>query len=267
MKKTVKINKQNILYIMTVAILALSLVNTYSVFGLGQQVNALQGAFVLAAVPAGNNVEIKEAEPLGGNAAPTQPQQVTISADDDPFLGPEDAKVTVIEFSDFECPYCAAAMGTHDALIGQFKSRDPSWEAAVPKLRELAAEGKIKFVYRDFPLNSHQNAQKAAEATECANEQGKYWEMHDKIFENQTAIGVANLKQYAADLGLDTAAFNECLDSGAMAEEVQKDFADGQKYGVTGTPAFFINGTKISGAQSFSAFEQIIESELAKGGN
>ncbi|MFH1425229.1 MAG: thioredoxin domain-containing protein [archaeon] len=181
-----------------------------------------------------------------------------VGADDDAFLGPEDAKIVVIEFSDFQCPYCGAVVGTHGALISQLKSKDPTWEAAVPKLKELAKAGKIKFVFRDFPLNFHQNAQKAAEASECAGEQDKFWEYHDKLFENQERLDVNSLKTYASQLGLDSGKFNKCLDSGEMAEEVRKDLADGQKAGVRGTPAFFVNGELISGAQSFKAVEQRI---------
>lgn len=108
----------------------------------------------------------------------------------------------------------------------------------------------------------HENAQKAAEASECADEQGKFWEYHDTIFENQNLIDISSLKKYAADLGLNTAEFDSCLDSGEMASEVQKDFKDGQSYGVQGTPAFFINGIPISGAQPYEVFEQAIESQL-----
>ena len=187
-----------------------------------------------------------------------------ISADDDPYVGPKNAKVVVIEFSDFQCPYCGASEGTHQGLIQQFKARDPSWEAAVPKILELAEAGKIKFVYRDFPLSGHQYAQKSAEASECADEQGKYWDYHKMLFENQDALTNDDLKGYASDLGLDTDKFNECLDTGMMADEVRKDFSEGTSYGVSGTPAFFINDQEISGAQPFSAFESIINSELAK---
>ena len=193
------------------------------------------------------------------NEAVEQPsEQSTLNADDDPFIGPEDAEIVVIEFSDYQCPYCGASEGTHEALISQFKAKSPDYEAAVPKLRELAEQGKIKFVYRDFPLSGHQYAQKAAEASECADEQGKFWEYHDALFENQETLDVASLKTYASDLGLDTKEFDECLDSGSMADEVQKDFDDGTRAGVDGTPAFFINDQKLSGALPFSAFEQTI---------
>lgn len=179
----------------------------------------------------------------------TQPaEKIEVSADDDPFLGDENAPITIIEFSDFQCPYC-----------GKFD------EDTLPELKEKYIDtGKIKFIYRDYPLEFHQYAQKAAEASECAHEQDKYWEYHDILFKNQNDLTVDDLKKYAADLKLDTNKFNECLDSSKYKEEVEKDFNDGQSYGVSGTPAFFVNGILISGAQPFSAFEEIIEQELNK---
>ncbi len=185
----------------------------------------------------------------GGAPAPAAPDaRVDVSADDDPFLGDADAPVTIIEFSDYECPFC-----------GRFFAQ------TLPEMkREYIDKGLVKLVYRDFPLSFHPNAQKAAEAAECAGDQGKYFEMHDKIFENQQAIGVANLKAYAADLSLDTAAFNDCLDSGKFAQEVKDDFADGQAAGVSGTPSFFINDKKLVGAQPFEAFKAVIDAELAE---
>jgi protein-disulfide isomerase len=113
----------------------------------------------------------------------------------------------------------------------------------------------VKFVYRDFPLNSiHQYAQKAAEATECADDQGKFWEYHDLVFANQSAIDVDSLKGYAGQLGLDTDTFNECLDEGKQSSEVDKDLEDGRAFGVSGTPAFFINGELVSGAIPFEDY-------------
>ena len=169
-------------------------------------------------------------------------------ADDDAVKGSLSAPITIVEFSDFECSFC-------ETFFSQTLSDLET---------KYIDTGKVRFIYRDFPLEFHTNAQKAAEAAECAGEQGKYYEMHDKIFENQNAIGVNNLKTYAKQIGLDEGEFDVCLDSGAMAQEVAKDFSDGQKLGVSGTPTFFVNGTKLVGAQPLSAFEQIIEAELAK---
>jgi len=168
--------------------------------------------------------------------------------DDDPAKGNDNAPVTIVEFSDFQCPFCAKF-----------------YTQTLPQIEEeYIKTGKARLVYRDFPLDSHKNSQKAAEASECADDQGKFWEMHNIMFDNQDSIGVSSLKKYAENIGLDTAKFNECLDSGKYQAEVQKDLADGQKYGVTGTPAFFINGRLVSGAQPFDVFKGIIDEELSR---
>lgn len=175
-----------------------------------------------------------------------QPSEAEVSVDDDPQKGPSDAKVTIIEFSDFQCPYCKKAEPTLKQIFDEYGSN-------------------VRLVFRDFPLSFHQYAQKASEASECAYEQGKYWEYHDVLYEKQDALDVASLKQYAKDLGLDSAKFDSCLDSGKYASEVQKDFQDGQAAGVSGTPSFFIldeNGNvveNIVGAQPFSAFKTVID--------
>lgn len=175
---------------------------------------------------------------------------VDVDADDDAVQGDVNAPVTIIEFSDYECPFCG--MYFTDAY-GQIKS-------------EYVDTGKVKLVFRDFPLDFHENAQKAAEAAECAGKLGgdeKYWEMHDKLFSNQENLDVDSLKEYGQQLGLNSAEFNACLDSGEMEQEVKQDMLDGQGYGVTATPAFFINGKLFVGAQPFSVFRDIIEAELA----
>jgi protein-disulfide isomerase len=121
-------------------------------------------------------------------------------------------------------------------------------------------------VYRDFPIPSHTASQKASEASECAHDQGKFWEYQDLIWANQSALDVDSLKGYAAQLGLDTATFNDCLDSGKKTSEVQKDYQDGQSYGVTGTPTFFINGQLVKGAKPLDTFKGLIDAALAVGG-
>jgi len=168
-----------------------------------------------------------------------------VGADDDPFWGPQDASVTIVEFSDFQCPYCARF-----------------FLQTYPQVRR-EYEGKVKFIFRDFPLTSiHQYAEKAAEAAGCANDQGKFWEYHDLLWTKQQALDVDSLKSYAADLGLDTVAFDDCLDSGKHASEVQKDVQDGRSYGVGGTPAFLINGQLVSGAVPFADFKAVIDAAL-----
>ena len=165
--------------------------------------------------------------------------------DDDPFKGPSDAKVTIVEFSDFECPACGAAY---------------------PVLKQLFEEysDKVKFVYRDFPLTTIPPfALKAAYASQCAFEQGKFWEYHDKLFENQEKLAVSDLKQYAIDVGLNSAQFDSCLDTSKYSSEVAKDQSYGISIGVNGTPTFFINKVKYSNL-SLEQFKQIIDAKLAK---
>ncbi len=185
-------------------------------------------------------------EALPNNAPSAKDKDLTALTDDDAVKGDKNAPVTIVEFSDYECPFCEKF---YSETYSQIE-------------KNYIKTGKVKFIYRDFPLGFHQNAQKAAEAAECAGEQGKYYEMHNKLFENGVSGGTAGFKQYAKDLGLNQNKFNQCLDSGAMAQEVKKDLADGSKLGVSGTPAFFINSQEIVGAQPYAVFEQIIEAQL-----
>ncbi|AKU91343.1 thioredoxin domain-containing protein [Vulgatibacter incomptus] len=164
-----------------------------------------------------------------------------------PSRGAKDAPVTIVEFSDFECPFCSRANATLTQV-------------------EEAYAGKVRVVFRDYPLPFHASAQKAAEAGHCADEQGKFWELHDKMFGNQRALGVDELKGYAKELGLDSAKFDACLDGGKMAEKVSANAEAGEEAGVTGTPAFFINGKLLSGALPFDEFKKVIDAELAKAG-
>jgi protein-disulfide isomerase len=176
---------------------------------------------------------------------PYLPPKVEVAATG-PSKGPADAAVTVVEFSDFQCPYCARA------------------ESTVRDLMELEKyKGKIKLVYRDYPLPSHALAPKAAEAAHCAGDQGKYWEMHGKLFAGSPKLEVTDLKGYAKEIGVDLAKFEKCLSSGEKAKLVQEGQKAGEEAGVRGTPAFFINGRLISGAQPLSAFTAIIDAELA----
>ena len=123
--------------------------------------------------------------------------------------------------------------------------------------------GKAKYVYRDFPLSFHPEAQPAAEAAECADEQGKFWEFHEGVFSNQATMGRELYLNLAGELGLNAAQFTQCIDSGKYRQEVQNDFAYGSQVGVSGTPTFFINGIQLVGAQPYQAFQQVIEAELA----
>ena len=179
-----------------------------------------------------------------------------IGVDDDPQLGKADAKVTIIEFGDYQCPLCRAF-----------------WRDTLPRIKkEYVDTGRVRIVFRDFPIQDiHPEATVTAMAGECAEDQGKFWEFHDKAFREQDRRGrdivrykVADVKRWAMDIGLEAAAFNECLDSERHKAEVEKDYKDGADIGMTGTPVFFINGRAVVGAHPFATFQKVIEEELRK---
>jgi protein-disulfide isomerase len=174
---------------------------------------------------------------------PYTPPKVQVAATG-PSKGPEAAPITIVEFSDFQCPFCVRAEPTVNDLL-----------AAYP--------GKIRLVYRDFPLPSHNLAPKAAEAAHCAEDQSKYWEMHDKLFAANGKLEVSDLKSYAREVGLDGGKFDRCLDSGDKAPVVASNKKAGDEAGVNGTPAFFVNGRLISGAQPLENFKQLVDQELS----
>lgn len=159
--------------------------------------------------------------------------------------GPSGAPVTIIEISEFQCPYCDKAKKTVDELMEIYPD-------------------KIKLVFKHLPLDFHESAQKAAEAFECAGEQGKYWEMYDKLFDNQENLKIADLKKYAGELNIQTSQFNECLDFGKYEEKIKRDIEEAQEFGVSGTPGFFINKQFIGGAQPLEVFKEAVERELGK---
>jgi protein-disulfide isomerase len=176
-----------------------------------------------------------------------EPERTTVAADG-PAKGPANAPITIVEFSDFQCPYCARVNPTIDEALRVYGDR-------------------VRVVFRQFPLLSiHPQAQKAAEASLCAHDQGKFWEMHDLLFANQRDLGIERLKAHAAGLGLDAAAFATCLDDGRHAAQVAKDLVDGQAAGVSGTPAMFVNGRFLSGAVPFAELAKLIDDELQRRG-
>lgn len=192
-------------------------------------------------------------------AAPAQAPRPAVSADDDPVLGSPDAPVTIIEFSDFECPFCSRFHRDTLPAIQQ----------------EYIATGVVKLVYRDFPIDRiHPNARAAHVASECADEQGMFWPYHDILFDRQgewsgldQALMRERVSAYASALQLDAAAFEECLESPAIGAEIDADKRAGSSYGVTGTPAFFVGSDaagyeQISGAKPFGSFAAAIESAL-----
>ena len=159
--------------------------------------------------------------------------------------GSEHARVTIVEFSDFECSFCFVAKETIKQVLDEYGD-------------------DVRVVYKHFPLPTNKNAKKAAEASQCANDQGKFWEMHDAMFEDQSKLSIPDLKQTAKNIGLDANDFNDCLDSGKYDQKVQDDIDLGYELGISGTPAFFIESEFLSGAQPIEEFEKIIDKKLNK---
>lgn len=208
--------------------------------------------------------------PSNANQPPTQPTQQpqqgsgmiqNVSIDDDPVKGNDNAKITIIEFSDFQCPFCERfATQTFSQLM-----------------TEYVDSGKAKFVYRDFPLDDlHPNARAAALAAECAHSQGKFWEYHEKLFSqqgewerlNSTAVSTAFVGM-ASGLNLDKSSFNTCLESKKYSDEVKNDYSQGTRYGVTGTPTFFIGNSndgfvKVVGSKPIQSFRDVIDPLLTQ---
>jgi predicted DsbA family dithiol-disulfide isomerase len=174
-----------------------------------------------------------------------EPLRTDVASAGFPTRGPANAPITIVEFADFECPHCGAMFPVLKAIEKNYAE-------------------KVRVVYRQFPLTHiHPNAQKASEASLCANAQQRFWEFHESLFTNQRELSVAALKKRAADLKLDTAAFNQCLDTGAQAKAVAQDFEDGDKAGVGGPPTLFINGRLYSGTD-YAEVRDIIEDELKR---
>jgi protein-disulfide isomerase len=176
-------------------------------------------------------------------SAVATPARMDVSVDDDPSIGPANAPITIVEFSDFNCPYCRQFnQVTFKALMDAYPNQ-------------------IRFVYRDFPVTS-QESYYAAQAADCAGDQNAYWAFHDALFSGQYHLGRDAYESIAKSLGLDSDALLACLDAGKYGDEVQKDAHDAASLGVTGTPTFFVNGIPLVGAQPLSQFTRVIDSEL-----
>lgn len=193
--------------------------------------------------------------PSQGNQPPAPGVKVDVANGNLPYLGNKNAKVVMVDFSDFECPFCKKYF---DETYAQIK-------------KDYIDTGKIIYYYRHFPLSFHPAAKPTAIASECANEQGKFWEFHDLVFKEQDKISQKTadeikqaLKGFAASLNLNTSQFNNCLDSEKYKDNVEKDTTEGTTAGVNGTPTFFVNGMSLVGAQPYSAFQTLIDQELAK---
>lgn len=180
---------------------------------------------------------------LGNKSAPKPVDLATLVSPTSQAVGPAEAKVTIVEFSDFECPACKAAQPALDEVLNKYKD-------------------KIRFVYREFPLTQHTLAMGAAQAAEAAGLQGKFWEMHRVLFTKSPELSKDNLIKYAMELNLDAAKFAADMDSGIVQERIQQDLTDGRKVGLKVTPTFFINGTRFDGALSVEEFSKEIESRL-----
>jgi protein-disulfide isomerase len=190
---------------------------------------------------------VEELRKASGNVAITLdvPRTAIKVLPNDPVTGPASASIEIIEFSDFQCPYC---------------------KRVVPVLKQVMAKygDRVKLVWKDFPLPTHADARPAAEAALCANDQGKFWAYHDKLFDNQNELTVANLKAWAAELGMNATAFNACVDKGTHRQLVEQDQEEGSRYGVSSTPTVYINGRAIVGAMPLETYETIIQEELAR---
>ena len=186
--------------------------------------------------------QLRRASTIQVNLTAPESPAFSIATDDQPTKGAPKASVTIVEFTDFECPSCARQHPILDRIVTEFGDR-------------------VRLVVRDFPLSQHTNARKAAEAAEAAREQGKYWEYASVLFRNQSALSVDKLRQYATEVGLDRARFDALLDSGKLAEKVQRDVMDGRKLGINGTPTLYVNGKRVSD-NSYESVKAAVESAL-----
>jgi protein-disulfide isomerase len=213
---------------------------------------ARKAAALLTGVPADKVNQLGQAltEPDQGAGPPPVTQATGNAAElrkelaaKGPSRGPATAPVTIVEFSDFQCPSCRRAHDTIEQLL-------------------LAYPGKLRLVYRHFPLEMHEHAELAAEAAQCADEQGKFWPYHDALFQNQAHLSPKDLLGYARALSLDGARFAECVESGRQSRAVKDDLAAGEAAGVNATPTFFVNGAKVVGALELDEFKRIVDEQL-----
>ncbi len=205
----------------------------------------LRASLKQSKIQQGRQDYIQKLREAAGVSILLRPPKVELSLDPGRLRGDPQAPVTIIEFSDYQCPYCQAVEATLKQVLGKY-------------------EGQVSLGYRDFPLYQiHPQAKLAAEASRCAADQGKFWEYHDLLFGNPSLLQEPALIEHARKLGLDESRFESCLSAGKFRPSVEADQQDGLKAGVTGTPSFFINGVFLSGNQPFAEFARIIEDELA----
>lgn len=254
-------NKNKIMYVLV----GLLVVAAFALGTLYQKVKILES---------GGTTTKTAAQPSGQPSQPNQPQAPAAAAelkitDDDPALGSKNAKVTIVSFEDFQCPFCGAFTGLNPEMVKSMQSRDPSWQPALTGLKkDYIDSGKVRFIWKDYPFLG-QESFLSAQAARCAQDQGKFWEYHDYLFshqsgENQGAFSKENLKKFASELKLKTADFNDCMDKAKYEKKIQEAVTYGQSVGVNGTPATFVNGKLVSGAVPYSTFKPMIEEELKK---
>jgi protein-disulfide isomerase len=196
-----------------------------------------------AGAPAANQAGL---DPAAADQTSQKTTRYKVDDGGNPALGPANAPITIVEFSDYQCPYCR------------------QWYSQVYQRLQQTYPDKIRFVYRDFPLSSiHSEAEAAAEAADCAGEQGRYYDYHDKLFSGEVELSSAAYMQYAQELGLDQVKFKDCVSSQRFKNEVMTDYQAGANLGVRSTPTFFINGVALIGAQPFEAFQEVIDKELS----
>ncbi len=233
---TIKLKKSDIWKIGTVIFGVLFIISLFLIFNNSR--NIVNNKIIAPNNPINNNPQVNKI-------------QLKVRAED-PILGNKDAPISIVEFSDFQCPFCGRVF---QGAITDFKNSD------------YFKTGEVNLIYKNFPLNSiHQYAEKAAEAGECANKQGKFWEYHNKLFENQNALDINNLKSYASQINLDTDKFNNCLDNNEALDDIKNDVSDALSAGARGTPYFVILNKKtgktqvVSGAVPWTNFESAIQS-------
>jgi protein-disulfide isomerase len=185
-----------------------------------------------------------QAQPRPPKPSPNERKQVAVAADD-ATMGPANAKVTIVEFSDFQCPFCSKV------------------EPTLKQIRD-AYPDSVRIVFKHNPLPFHKDANLAAQAAVEATKQGRFWEFHDKLFQNNKSLKREDLERHAQDLGLDLQRFRAALDTSAHTAQVQRDMSEAQSLGATGTPAFFVNGRFVSGAQPFERFKTLIDEEIGR---
>ena len=205
----------------------------------------MRNALLLAKRSAARDAFMSDLRARHGVQILLESPRVDVAIDPARVIGPADAPVRIVEFSDFECPYCRSVEKTLKALLAKYP-------------------GKLSLAYRDFPLTGlHPGAQRAAEASRCAAEQGRFWQYHDRLFAS-ASLDIAQLKEHARNVGLEKGRFDACIDSGRMRAEVERDAHQGRLAGVSATPSFFINGMPLNGAQPLAAFEKAVNDELAR---